>query len=426
MKLTGYTRDGTDGASAINDFAASNCLVLTDVLSDSAGEYSAFRALQTRVKLGVTDAVVVPSYLSLGEDKYIRLENELFLRRNGVRLIAVRKAFVDRRRELIIAAKRFSSFVTEWDVSYGLDLPELPNPIKPNSNIPFGYSFVNGRAVIDAEDGETVRRIFQCYIDGMRIGEIVKLLGGTVSKRGLKFGNMTVKTVLKNDRYLGRMSKKGVKLPPMIRYDTWLKVNERLEREYPPAPPAELIVKNVFSDDSLAIRAGCRCAVKDGCISIEEAEDRLFEMIAYLASEDNARALYEDHAVKELSETEKVLPRAIGAYNRVLLEIGKELSKVKAGDYSDETQNRLEHLSDIRAVYGMRRRRVKSEIELFSIGREDVEIFFERARRIKNLSREEQSLIANAFVRAVRIRNGSVEALFISPASGKSIKRILL
>lgn len=425
MKLTGYTRDGNEGASAIKAFAASNGLVLTDVLSDSEGEYSAFRILQTRIKLGVTDAVLVPSYMSLGEDKYVRLENELFLKRNGVRLICAGKAFADRRRELVIAAKRFSSFVTDWDVNYGLGLPELPNPIKPNSNIPFGYNFVKGEAVIDAEDGETVRRIFQSYIDGMRIGEIVKLADGKVSKRGLKFGNMTVKTVLKNDRYLGRMSKKGVKLPPIIRYDTWLKVKERLEREYPPEPPTELIIKNVFSDDSLVIRSGYG-PVNKGCIGLEKLEDKLFGMIASLATEDNARAVYEDHVVNELAETEKALPKAIEAYNRVLLEIRRELSKVKAGDFSDETQDKLERLSDLRAVYGMRCRRIESQKELFSIKREDIGSFFERARRINSLSREEQSLIANAFVRAVRIRDGEAEALFISPVSGKSIKRKLL
>ncbi|MBO4563422.1 MAG: recombinase family protein, partial [Clostridia bacterium] len=380
-------------------------------------------------KYGLCDTVILPSRRDLGGDKYIRLENELFLDRNGVRTVFIRKQGADHLHDIVVAAKRYCSYACDWDKSYGVRIPDHFTFDVFRRTPPFGYKVVDGKAVVDEENAETVNLIFDMYADGKSIFDICKHIEGTYSTRNKPFGNMTVKTVLRNERYLGLQSKKGYHLPPIIRYDKWLAVHERLEREYPPAPFESPYYERIYSDRPVRfIRSGMYFGSFDDAVCYVDPdilEERIEETVKQYASEGCADLLFDTYISKELSEADSAYRPAAAAYNKALGEFNKCLKRVCEGEFDEELQARLEHLTDIRNVYAMRLRRIRSEQQLFSIKNDELRAFFKRASRIDELSREEKKFISEAFIWAVRIKDGEVMAYVRDPNDGKLNVRIL-
>lgn len=421
MNRVSYERNGMEGE--VKAFCERNGLRLSGSFTDEAGEYSSLRAVKTLVKRGLCSSVVMYDLNSLGGDKYVQLENELFFKRNGTRLIFVRKPASDPRRAIVLAAKRMFSFVTDWDEEYGLALPVHSNTDPSPGMLPFGYGIREGVPTIDGPEAEIVRDIFEAYADGRPIFEIAAFAR---SGSGTDFSNMTVKTVLKNERYLGRISRKGVKLPPIIRYDLWLRAHERLERDYGPARTLRPFIDEVSSRSMLSfVRSGAGERLSEGLtVDSDTLEKELIPLIKEAASEKNADGILAFSEAEKLAAEEEY-PAAAREKNRVILEFAVALDRVKNGDFSQEAQKELDRLTDLKNVLGMKTRRILSEKELFSIGRDEICSFLERARRLDRLSFEEQRLIANAFVKTVRIRENGSYALIASP-SVREYKRIPL
>ena len=72
-------------------------------------------------------------------------------------------------------------------------------------NIPYGYDYKNGELTLNPLEAKIVKTIFQLYLSGQSIGEIVKTLNerGILTKRGKRWGKQTVAKILKNPVYCG-------------------------------------------------------------------------------------------------------------------------------------------------------------------------------------------------------------------------------
>ncbi|MCR5809141.1 MAG: recombinase family protein [Clostridiales bacterium] len=436
MDLIGYYRGAENcGLRArMNEYADKHGFELVLVLHDKEGEYGAWRQLQNLVKLEECNIVLLPSFDALGDDKYIRLENRLFLERNAVKTLYAEPPNIDFRHDLIVAAKRFSGFVADWDASYGLMLP-YPDNFRPFKRVPpFGYRIENGEAVVSEPEAELVRRIFECYIAGKKIIEICREAEGFSSNKGMKFGNMTVKTILRNERYLGRISLKGYHLEPIITFGTWLKARERLEKEYPLVKPMTPFIDRIRSDKRLSfirndgdIELGFRKdRAKSGyCIDLDALENEICAAVGRHANARSALSSLVTYAENELHEAEEAYPKAVSENNRVIGRFHRRLDKLKNGDRSSKLQNELEAMTDLKNVYSMRVRRIGSEKELFSISKEDLHEFIERAARMSELSLEEKAFIARVFGVTLVIRNYEAFILAASPIDGR-LKRFKL
>ncbi|MBO4384070.1 MAG: recombinase family protein [Clostridia bacterium] len=427
MRLAGYLRGAReDPCAIINGFLKVRGMEPVQVFSDPMGEFRSLRSLQNAVKHELYDAVILPSYDDLGDDRYSRLENELFFRRNGVRLIFIKRPAGDGRRGIIIAAKRFSSFVTEWDQSFGLSMPEYGNAQYAGSNIPFGYTVKDGAAVVEPNEAACVEAIFEGYIAGKSIKEILASIPDAVSKRGKRFSNMTVKTVLKNPHYLGMRTKKGILLPPAVKYGTWLKAKARLEREYGREQTLKPYFGRVYLKTPMRFARYVKSpSNKEPVVYSDALEKALESLIAAIAKDDGTLAAARVHIETELAEAEKAYHEAVKENNRILSEFRSALDRITEGDRSEKAQDELERLTDLKAFSAMRIRRILSEKELYSIGIDKLCEFLDRAKIISELSVEDRAFITEAFVDSVRIRDGRVTAKILDPASGRSVPKEL-
>ena len=426
MNCFGYAR----GAEAdrlralITEYASRRGILLEDVLIDPSGEYSAFRALHNAIKYGLCDTVILPSYDSLADDRYLMLENRLFLLRNGVKPVFIEKGGTDNRHEIALGISRYTGYITDWDASYGVSMP-LRNSFREFKRTPpFGYRVKDGEAVVDKREAKAVKEIFSRYASGVQLKDIYNSIN---SEYGfdVPLGNMTVKTILKNERYLGRMSKKGYHLPPLIRYEEWLAAKERLEREYGADLERRPFFKYSSSDVPIVFfhgEAERRAASHSGAlpVDLERIEREVCGVIASLASAENAEAFYSDHVLTERKRASLALPKAEAALGRINKAVYDDLNRIKAGDRSIEVQKRLEKNNDIRIFFSMRVRRIRSEIALYSSGKDRVKRFFDRVRRIDAVSFEEKSFMADVFISSALIRSGSLRLSLRDP---KSLRR---
>jgi len=72
-------------------------------------------------------------------------------------------------------------------------------------NIPYGYTYANGRLWTDEVEGKVVRRIFRDYLAGQSMGRIAGALqtDGVATKQEKNWGPKTISNILKNPVYCG-------------------------------------------------------------------------------------------------------------------------------------------------------------------------------------------------------------------------------
>lgn len=118
---------------------------------------------------------------------------------------------------------------------------------------PLGYDIVDGRYVINEQEAETVRIVFNAYADGASYNAIIDKLTGRLGKFGRPLGKNSLCDILQNERYIGiftwnkkimRIMRKwaGGKLnpnviriegivPPVVDIETWGRVRARMKQK---------------------------------------------------------------------------------------------------------------------------------------------------------------------------------------------------
>lgn len=116
---------------------------------------------------------------------------------------------------------------------------------------PLGYDVAAGRYVINEAEAEVVRKIFRLYAEGHGYDAIVRALGPVLGKRGRPLGKTSLRSILRNERYIGvytwnkrqyRILRKWAggrpnpdvtriedAIPPIIDKQTWEEVQRRME-----------------------------------------------------------------------------------------------------------------------------------------------------------------------------------------------------
>ena len=131
-----------------------------------------------------------------------------------------------------------------------LSMPAIPATVRVSSpsrasaakaqstggNRPLGYKTgPDKKFIIDPETATTVRSIFELYAQGQTIAQIIRVLNvkGLRTKRGRPFTNNSLRTVLKNEKYIGVYSYKDEiriedAIPPIVEPELFYKVQEML------------------------------------------------------------------------------------------------------------------------------------------------------------------------------------------------------
>ena len=79
---------------------------------------------------------------------------------------------------------------------------------KPWDGTLLGYRYKNGQYVVQPEEAETVRRIFELYLSGLGCAAIAKVLNaeGRVTRPGNKWGYRSIPKIIRNDTYTGNLT----------------------------------------------------------------------------------------------------------------------------------------------------------------------------------------------------------------------------
>lgn len=410
MKCIGYYSGASSekGRAALEKTAQGHGVELMLVLCDEGSEFGSFRQVQNLIKLKECDSVLVPSYSALGCDKYMRIENELFIKRNGARLLTADCTTRDLRHDIAVAAKKCVSYLPIFEEEYGLSMPLPDNPEEFRRKLPLGYRSYPGGIETDPAAGEAVRAIFEWFIGGESVSDICTRANAALADSGRKLSNMTVRAVLENRRYLGVQSEKGYHLPPLIRYDAWLEAAARLERERRKSACGELYFKSIFCKKPIRFVDSFSKAADPNFVDVNAAAltSALERTVTDAVKGNAAERLILSYMKPELEEALAILPEAARERNNLIRLFRRDIELLSEGSRSPKLLERIESRADLKNMYGMRLRRIRQEAELFTNIEEPVFRFFRRAANISSLSLEERGLIMNAFIEKVRIVKG--------------------
>ncbi len=243
------------------------------------------------------DVIVVHSFSRFFRDAF---GLEMYIRRlakHGVRLVSITQELGDdpsqvMMRQVIALFDEYQSEINGWHVLRAMK-ENARQGFYNGSRVPLGYTVediekrghrTKKRLAIDPVEAETVRLIFQLYLEGdaasgpLGVKEVAKALNarGIRTRLGARFGVGPVHVILTNPLYVGewrfnrRHAKTGrekpiteviaVEVPPIIERETFDKVRRSLKARNPRSMPPRFTTGPILLT-GLAYCASCSCAM---------------------------------------------------------------------------------------------------------------------------------------------------------------------
>ena len=186
------------------------------------------------------DALIVWKTDRIGRNKEEIALNKYHLKKNGVKIFYVAEAIPDTPEGIILEAviEGMAAYYSE-QLSQNVRRGMRASAQKAQSTggtHPLGYTVdENKRYVIDPIHAPTVREIYKLYSEGKTIIDIVRILNdkGLRTSRGRPFTHNSLRTILKNKKYIGTYEYNGEisienAVPPIVDVETFNKVQELL------------------------------------------------------------------------------------------------------------------------------------------------------------------------------------------------------
>ncbi len=186
------------------------------------------------------DALIVWKTDRIGRNKEEIALNKYHLKKNGVKIYYVAEAIPDTPEGIILEAviEGMAAYYSEQlsqNVRRGMKTSAQKGRYT-GGTCPLGYTInADKKYEIDLKHAPTVREIFQLYSEGKTITEIVKILNnkGLRTSKGHPFTHNSLRTVLKNKKYIGTYEYNGEvtienSVPSIVDEDTFNKVQELL------------------------------------------------------------------------------------------------------------------------------------------------------------------------------------------------------
>lgn len=187
------------------------------------------------------DALIVWKTDRIGRNKEEIALNKYHLKKNGVKIHYVAEMIPDTPEGIILEAviEGMAAYYSE-QLSQNIRRGQRASAAKAQStggNRPLGYKTgPDKKFVIDPETAPTVRLVYELYAQGKTMAEIIRELNqrGLRTKRGRPFTNNSLRTVLKNEKYIGVYTYKDEirlegAIPPIVEPELFYKVQEMLK-----------------------------------------------------------------------------------------------------------------------------------------------------------------------------------------------------
>ena len=187
------------------------------------------------------DALIVWKTDRIGRNKEEIALNKYHLKKNGVKIYYVAESIPDTPEGIILEAviEGMAAYYSE-QLSQNIRRGQRASAAKAQStggNRPLGYKTgPDKKFVIDPETAPTVQLVYDLYAEGKTIAEIIETLNnmGLRTTRGNPFTPNSLRTVLKNEKYIGVYTYNGEvriegAIPPIIDEETFCKVQKLLK-----------------------------------------------------------------------------------------------------------------------------------------------------------------------------------------------------
>ncbi len=183
--------------------------------------------------------VIVYKLDRFSRDEYDDIYYEKLLNDNGVKRLSATETIPEDyfSGKLIKAVTRLNneqySRVLSERVNAGLD-KNIERGLMVGGSITWGYKLVDKKYVVDDEISKHVQMIFDMYIGGSTAKEIIDYLSrnGIYNSNGNKFQFQHIFKILRNKRYIGTLTYKGIEhvnfIPPIIDKSLFADVSKKL------------------------------------------------------------------------------------------------------------------------------------------------------------------------------------------------------
>ena len=226
-------------------FAAAHGLTIVRVYADRAqtgrnDNREQFQLMLADAAKHAFDALIVWKTDRIGRNKEEIALNKYHLKKNGVKIYYVAEAIPDTPEGIILEAviEGMAAYYSEQlsqNVRRGMKNSAQKGQYT-GGTCPLGYTInADKKYEIDPKYAPVVRDIFQLYSKGKTITEIVKILNGRGlrTSRGHSFTHNSLRTVLKNKKYIGTYEYNEEvtienSVPPIVDVDVFNKVQDLL------------------------------------------------------------------------------------------------------------------------------------------------------------------------------------------------------
>lgn len=245
------------------EYAERNNYNVIKVYSDSAisgktDNRPALRKLLSDSSKAKFNAVIVYSIDRFGRDLTQTLLNEKRLNDTGVILLSATKHFTDDAsgrffRNIMMSYAQYYSDELSTKIRRGMDY-NAEKCLSTGGNIALGYKVDKDKHFqIDPDTAPIVKNIFEMYANGKTITEITTHLNslGYKTSRGVPFNKNSLRTILRNKRYIGIYTYKGEEthngIPRIITDELFYKVAEIMDKNRKAPARAKAKVKYLLT-----------------------------------------------------------------------------------------------------------------------------------------------------------------------------------
>ncbi len=398
----------------------------------------------------VFDVLIVWKTDRIGRNKEEIALNKYHLKKNGVKIHYIAEMIPDTPEGIILETviEGMAAYYSE-QLSQNIRRGQRASAAKAQStggNRPLGYKTGSDKKfIIDPETAPTVRLVYDLYAQGQTMAQIIRTLNakGLRTIRGRPFTNNSLRTLLKNEKYIGVYTYKDEirtedTIPPIVEPEVFYKVQEMLKYNQKAAAHKNskadyLLTEKLFCGRCGAMMVGVsgtshtgvrhhyyycteqrkkRCAKKpvrrvwienlvlEHVIALVQDEE-LLEFIAkntyqyYLAQ--NTDSSYTESLQKALEETEKATANLIRA--------------MEAGIFNEATKRRMDELDGQKAELEGALAAAKLREDL-GLKKEHILYFLHRFAEMDFIDEDCQKQLIKIFVNSVFVYDDKVVITF--------------
>ena len=203
-----------NGFTIVNEYA-------DRALSGKTDNRPSFQRLIKDSEKGQFEAVIMYTLDRFARNRYDSAIYKARLKKNGVRIYYAKQPMPDTPEGIILESvlEGYAEYYSEnlaRNIKRGIRENALQGIATGGANVMLGYTVGKDRKyAIDPAGAKTVQEIFQLYADGMSATQIIKHCNerGYKTARGNAFNKNSLKTILRNEKYIGTYKMMDVVIP---------------------------------------------------------------------------------------------------------------------------------------------------------------------------------------------------------------------